>query len=105
MKKKVKISDNLRNIINQMIITRTKVNYWSKIMNSLWNDIIKTNTEENKKNIIWVISKNGKIGDVYWQDGLTKEELVKINNENNIITWSLEKEYKSEIGKIKNPYD
>lgn len=87
MKKEIRISGNLKQLIEEHISERAKLHSQAKKVDALMANITRINFDENHVNIYWLFDHHGRIRKIYWNEGLTDKEREELEKEN---SWALE---------------
>lgn len=87
MKKKIHISQGLRELIEEYLKAEAKGIALAKEVTALKSKVIQMNQKENRINIFWVFNERGKIKVAYWHEGLSPKEREKLEEDN---SWALE---------------
>jgi hypothetical protein len=86
MEKRIKISEELKNLIDEFIYYEVRFNFYAKKYqdkaSGLFKQIHEVNAKQNGKAITWVLGDNGQVADCFWSGGLKEKELEKIKEKN-----------------------
>ena len=107
MEKRVKLSDELKKLIEDFIYYETRLRYYTGYYtdktSKLYAKIHEVNNKQNGKAITWALGKGGKIVDCFWQGGLKAEESKKVAERNHKIRAELMEQLKKELPIAENP--
>lgn len=84
MKKNIRISEELKNLIEDFLFARAQSMGYNEKAEVLRARVISANRKENKLNIFWVYDENGKVNKVYWFEGLSNKEREVLKERNRI---------------------
>lgn len=87
MKKPIRISQNLKNLIEDFIRAQGKVTAITKEVEAMKALVTQINQRENRINIYWLFDERGKIKKIFWNEGLSPKEKQELEEKN---AWSLE---------------
>lgn len=87
MKKQIRISQNLKNLIEDYIKFQAKTAAMMKETEAMKAMVTQINQRENRVNIYWFFDDRGKIKKIFWNEGLSVKEKQEFEEQN---AWSLE---------------
>lgn len=110
MRKRVEISEELRNFINEFVKRDVILGYyaekfkeWNEKVGEVYIKLRELNAKENGKDVTWILNKDGQAVEACWTGGLSKKEKEKIAAINKKAKDNLVSCFKDERTEIPRP--